>query len=1087
MRKPITLLTLLLCFVCGLTASAQTTVTHYKPGARKASLVAEDLVFIYNTCFNGTQDRTGFVYNAGSSINTIKDKPYSDASSFHYDKAAGTSVWKVVSVDEVTDDSEYANGTFIRVALQSASSNTYLSGNGNTTSSSVQYIYMRKWTDTSVPSAWKAGVKTETGNGTTKDATSIEDADCAYLIASSINFNSSSIPSGTFWNGDPSSFATWSSAHPFVFYSVVDASTEYQAKLNEAKTTLNSTITAAYNNYNGIEPAYDSPTAVTLTADVNLFSNAEQTKTGTADADAFLSKLTDGDNATYFQSSWQQDKASAPNEYHYLQVNLEQAVELINFNYRTRDYDDGPHPSIIDVQCSSDGINYVSAATLTKDADYLPQTARKNYFSRVIGLPFAAKYIRYVVKATSNANAFTNGYPNFALAEFGMNIYTFAESSATTDALDAEWWAKYGAEIAAAEAVRETDNSDLLVSDVNAANTKLTEVGNAYARYVANKSNTLYTKDPANPNVFAIKSGRSGTTNYSGNWYFVFKPLDGGKIKIEKIDETAYLNNLYTYWYLMADASTGYCRLYPYVEPTKPMGYTTVSDGANKLTNVSTTTNYVGDLYELVSTSNATFTYALKPAGKSTYVSNYGGGNNFMGFYNSIDGGTMFAVIDADVLGNIESLRALHEAYMATPTSRLADEKYGTALNTVNEEHKTTYDEAYPAAATALTTTATTATTETLSATTTKLLSLPSLLKMNQPATGKFYRFKSVKHSNKFLRSNQITLQKNATTTETRLACGANDDNGRESIFYLTPENKIVAYVEGQYVGNNKENLSSVGSAGDAYRFDCGKDNASYTIRTQSGDRALYCKETTYSYTAGEETIRNTYYHWDIGTLTNNAHSDNGYDWVIEEVAWLPVGVSTAAGFGTLYSPVALGQTNGVDTRRIQAYTGAVADGVLKLTPIEGTIPQNTPVIFEYLDGAEGEEGKQNVFLPVTGDVEGDAYANNGTNGYLSGQFVTTAKAADASIYTLQNKSTHGIGMYKYNGTNIKAFRAYLPYTAPAERGALRIVFDDVTTGIEGIEVNDGGKTAIYDLSGRRVSRMTKGFYIVNGKKTLIK
>ena len=255
--------------------------------------------------------------------------------------------------------------------------------------------------------------------------------------------------------------------------------------------------------------------------------------------------------------------------------------------------------------------------------------------------------------------------------------------------------------------------------------------------------------------------------------------------------------------------------------------------------------------------------------------------------------------------------------------------------------------------------------------------------------------------------------------------------------------------------------------------------NASYTIRTQSGDRALYCKETTYTYTADEETISNTYYHWDLGTLNNNDHSDNGYDWVIEEVSWLPVGVSTAAGFGTLYSPVALEQSY----NRIKAYTGAVADGVLKLTPIEGTIPQNTPVIFQYLTGEENG----NVFLPVTGDVDNAAYENNGTNGYLSGQFVTTAKAADASIYTLQNKSTHGIGMYKYNGTNIKAFRAYLPYKAPAEGGALRIVFDDVTTGIEGIEVNDGGKTAIYDLSGRRVSRMTKGFYIVNGKKTLIK
>ena len=83
MKKAFTLLTLLLCSVCGLAVSAQT--THYKPGARKASLAADDVVFIYNTCFNGSEDRTGFIYNAGSSINVQKEKPYSDAANYHYE------------------------------------------------------------------------------------------------------------------------------------------------------------------------------------------------------------------------------------------------------------------------------------------------------------------------------------------------------------------------------------------------------------------------------------------------------------------------------------------------------------------------------------------------------------------------------------------------------------------------------------------------------------------------------------------------------------------------------------------------------------------------------------------------------------------------------------------------------------------------------------------------------------------------------------------------------------------------------------------------------------------------------------------
>ncbi len=1072
MRKTLLLLTMLFCVVGGLSVSAQ---THYKPGERKSTFAVDDLVFIYNT--NQNEDRTGFLKKNGNDLELVKEKPYAGSTNLHYDLAAGASVWKIASVE--TGLSNASHNNIVKLSIKPASADTYLKFDGTSNNAEVQYLYLQKWTTEATFSRENQNHENNSGTSVGRDA--ITSSDNVWIVGNS------DTPS-SYWNGTVGDFTTYANGgHGYAFYTVVDASTEYQAKLDVAKDELKATIDKANTNYNSIQVGFNLPTAVPLTADM-LFSNAEQTKTGTGDPTASLSNLIDGNANTFFHSSYEQTKASFPNEYHYLQVNLNQAVDVIGFYYTTRNLVDGPHPTVIEVQCSSDGLNFVSAATFTKDADGLPTTAGAYYSSlnRPIGLPFSSRYIRYVVKENHRDGLTSNGYPYFTMAEFGMHIFTFENNSVSKEPLDVEWYNRvYRSAITAAQNVyNDKDYSHMLVSDVNAANAALAKVTAAYERYVANKSNPLYTKKPASPVVFAIKSGRSGTNNHPGNWYYVFKPVEGGKIKIESIAETAYEENLYCYWYLMSDALTGYCRLYPYAETSKPMGYITVGDGADKLTNVSTTNNYVGDLYELVLTSDGNFPYALKPAGKSTYVSNYAGKGRYMGFYNNLnDNGTKFATVSVTALENIESLRTLHEAYKATPTSRPADSKFGITLNTLNEEYKTVYDEAYPSAGRILTTSAKTTTAANLAATTTQVESLPSLFHMNQPATGKFYRFKSVKHNNKFLRSNQITLQKNATTTETRLACGANDDNGRESIFYLTPENKIVAYVEGQYVGNNKENLSSVGSAGDAYRFDCGKDNASYTIRTQSGDRALYCKETTYTYTADEETISNTYYHWDLGTLNNNDHSDNGYDWVIEEVAWLPVGVTPSAGFGTLYSRVALGQTNGVDTRHIQAYTGAVADGVLKLTPVEGTIPQNTPVIFQYLTGEE----KGNVFLPVTGDVDNAAYENNGTNGYLSGQFVTTAKAADASIYTLQNKSTHGIGMYKYIGDNIKAFRAYLPYKAPAEGGALRIVFDDVTTGIEGIEVNDGGKTAIYDLSGRRVSRMTKGFYIVNGKKTLIK
>ena len=46
---------------------------------------------------------------------------------------------------------------------------------------------------------------------------------------------------------------------------------------------------------------------------------------------------------------------------------------------------------------------------------------------------------------------------------------------------------------------------------------------------------------------------------------------------------------------------------------------------------------------------------------------------------------------------------------------------------------------------------------------------------------------------------------------------------------------------------------------------------------------------------------------------------------------------------------------------------------------------------------------------------------------------------------------------------------------------------DDTPTGIIAINAADIAKTVISDLSGRRVSKPSRGIYIVNGKKVLIK
>jgi hypothetical protein len=66
---------------------------------------------------------------------------------------------------------------------------------------------------------------------------------------------------------------------------------------------------------------------------------------------------------------------------------------------------------------------------------------------------------------------------------------------------------------------------------------------------------------------------------------------------------------------------------------------------------------------------------------------------------------------------------------------------------------------------------------------------------------------------------------------------------------------------------------------------------------------------------------------------------------------------------------------------------------------------------------------------------------------------------------------------------------SYYPYCdAPFSAAELWILEEVGTaTGIEDIKDENGNVTGVYDLQGRKVENPSKGIYIINGKKTLIK
>ena len=141
----------------------------------------------------------------------------------------------------------------------------------------------------------------------------------------------------------------------------------------------------------------------------------------------------------------------------------------------------------------------------------------------------------------------------------------------------------------------------------------------------------------------------------------------------------------------------------------------------------------------------------------------------------------------------------------------------------------------------------------------------------------------------------------------------------------------------------------------------------------------------------------------------------------------------------------------------IPAKTGTVLranEGTYTFTPAktDGTTNTDGNLLIGYAGNAEYKE----VTLPTDGSTNYVLTVKNGVAGFYR-------KAAGFKVYN--NK-------------------AYLNVPNTVEARALYFNFDDDATGIVETESEDV-KEEIYDLSGRRVQKVRKGIYIMDGKKIL--
>ena len=167
----------------------------------------------------------------------------------------------------------------------------------------------------------------------------------------------------------------------------------------------------------------------------------------------------------------------------------------------------------------------------------------------------------------------------------------------------------------------------------------------------------------------------------------------------------------------------------------------------------------------------------------------------------------------------------------------------------------------------------------------------------------------------------------------------------------------------------------------------------------------------------------------------------------------------------------------------MKAYVAtAVSNNQVTLTQVTGAVAANTGLV---IIGNNGNSGEFNI-PKVT---SGTSYDNNllvAGNGYplvLSDSYTdyvliedTDGQAKFAEVWSDDYLPTIGVG---------KAY-LHVPTTNGARIRNLSIIINNGATGINAVE-NEQGESVIYNLRGQRVENPTKGLYIINGKKVILK
>lgn len=182
------------------------------------------------------------------------------------------------------------------------------------------------------------------------------------------------------------------------------------------------------------------------------------------------------------------------------------------------------------------------------------------------------------------------------------------------------------------------------------------------------------------------------------------------------------------------------------------------------------------------------------------------------------------------------------------------------------------------------------------------------------------------------------------------------------------------------------------------------------------------------------------------------------------------------ASFATLALPFDF-KVASSNTNDAKLYSGAynASTGTLDMTAVEGVVPASAGVVIKSDSKAAS--------IVLTANAKATENALTGNQLVGTTEEIAFSELTDKLVFgvTTQNH----VGFYAAGGSAaLPANRAYLSTSVLGGNNAVAMNFGGNVTGINAVVKADKANAAIYDLTGRRVTRTVKGgLYIQNGSK----